>query len=364
MQLLQVIPALSMGGAEKVMVALTRAAREAGHEVAVAASPGPLARELESDAFVLPLVNRQLRRLPAAAWALRAAVQAFRPDVIHAHGPTMGLLTALASARGRAPRALVSMHGVPEEDYDRAALTLRLAGLPIVACGPGVAAALRERGLRLRATIVNGITPAPLPADRRALEREFGVDPGSPLLVCVGRLVEQKNHGLAIEALGLLPEGSLIIFGEGPLRDTLERHARAVGVENRVVFAGVRSDVRAIVGAADVLVMPSVWEGLPLVALEALAAETPLVATAVRGLQELVTHEENCLLVPPGDAAALAAALARVLGDRGLRESLSEAGLVLARSYSEEAMVAPFLELYERLARESNGNGRGHAHAR
>jgi glycosyltransferase involved in cell wall biosynthesis len=363
-QLLQVIPALSMGGAEKVMVALTRAAREAGHEVAVAAGPGPLADELESEAFALPVVNRQLRRLPAAARALRIAIRTFRPDVVHAHGPTMGLLTALISARGRDPRALVSMHGVPDEDYNRAALTLRLAGLPIVACGPGVSAALVERGLRLKATIVNGIAPPPAPADRRSVELELGVRSGSPLLVSVGRLVDQKNHGLAIEALGLVPEASLVIFGEGPLRDALGKQAAALGVENRVVFAGLRTDVRAIVGAADALVMPSVWEGLPLVALEALAAGTPVVATAVRGIQELVTNEENCLLVPPGDAQALAAALTRVLGDHGLRDRLSEAGLVLARSYSEDAMVTPFLELYENLAEDSHRNGRGHARAR
>jgi glycosyltransferase involved in cell wall biosynthesis len=361
MQLLQVIPGLPMGGAERVVVTLARAAREAGHDVAVAAAPGPLARELEGEPFPLPLVNRRLLRLPAAAWSLRDAIRTFRPQLVHAHGPTMAAVTAIVSARGRQPRALVSMHGVPEEDYDRAALMLRVAGLPVVACGPGVAAALSERGLRVNTTIVNGIGPAPTPADRAVLEREFGVEPGRPILASVGRLVEQKNHTLAIEALALVPEAVLVIFGEGPLRSALERRAREVNVEDRVILAGLRADARAIIGAADLLVLPSQWEGLPLIALEALSAGTPLVATSVRGIRELLTHDDNCLLVPAGDAHALADALSKLLADRGLRERLSEAGRDLARSFSEEAMVARFLDLYERLARGPNENGQGHA---
>lgn len=255
------------------------------------------------------------------------------------------------------------MHGVPEEDYDRAALMLRLAGLPVVACGPGVAAALGERGLQVSTTIANGIGPAPMPADRRSVEREFGLEPGRALLVSVGRLVEQKNHRLAIEALALIPDAALVIFGEGPLRGALERRSREVGVEDRVLLAGARKDARAIVAAADALVMPSNWEGLPLTALEALAAGTPVVATAVRGIRELMTHDENCLVVPAGDARALAEALNSVLSDPVLRDKLTAAGRQLASAYSEEAMVTRFLELYERLAQGSNNNGRGHAPA-
>jgi glycosyltransferase involved in cell wall biosynthesis len=350
-----------MGGAERVVVSLARAAREAGHEVTVAASPGILARELETTPFPLPLVRRKLRRIPTAAWSLRAAIRAFRPQLVHAHGPTMAALTALTSARGRQPRALVSVHGVPEEDYDRAALMLRLAGLPIVACGPGVAAALRERGLRVTTTIVNGVGPAPPPADRRELEAELGLVPGRRLLVSVGRLVEQKNHKLAIEALPFVPDAILVIFGDGPLKEALERRSRELGVEDRVVLAGVRADAREIIGAADALVMPSQWEGLPLTALEALAAGTPVVATEVRGIRELLTHDANCLLVPAEDARALAEALNTLLADFSLRQKLTTAGVQVASSYSEEAMVARFLELYETLMRDSNHDGRGRA---
>jgi glycosyltransferase involved in cell wall biosynthesis len=347
-----------MGGAERVVVTLTRAAREAGYDVAVAASPGPLARELESPPFPLPLVNRRLRRLPAAAWSLRAAIKAFRPELVHAHGPTMAILTGLISVRGRGPRALVSMHGVPEEDYDRAATTLRLAGLPVVACGPGVAKALSERGVGVAATIVNGISKAPTATDRTALEREFPLVAGRPLLVSAGRLVEQKNHELAIEALPLVPRAALVIMGEGPLRAAIERRAHELGVADRVILCGNRTDARAIMGAADVLVMPSRWEGLPLTLLEAMAAGTPVVATAVRGIRELVADGETALLVPPGDAAALGRAVVRILEDQALCEKLSAAGRGLGLSYSEDAMASAFLDFYEDLTVRSNGGGR------
>jgi glycosyltransferase involved in cell wall biosynthesis len=102
-------------------------------------------------------------------------------------------------------------------------------------------------------------------------------------------------------------------------------------------------------GAADVVVMPSRWEGLPLSALEALASGTPLVATDVRGLRELVSNEENALLVPE-DPHALAAALRRVLDDPDLAARLGSAGKEVEGAGSDERLVQRFLELYERLA--------------
>jgi glycosyltransferase involved in cell wall biosynthesis len=360
MRILHVIQELGFGGAERVVAALVRGSRARGHEVAVAAARGVRSDELDAEIFRVPMVHRRLSRLPLAAREVARARQAFQPDLVHAHNPGMAAAAALATRRGRRPPGLATMHGVPDEDYARAARVLRFAGLPVVACGPGVAAALEEHSCRVTATIVNGVGAPPQPADRDAVEREWGIAPKTPLLLTVGRLVEQKNHRLAIQALAHVPEAVLVIVGEGPLGEALEGHSSEAGVEDRVIFAGVRDDARAIVGAADALIVSSHWEGLPLVALEALAAGTPLVATAVRGIRELVTHEQNCLLVPPGDAGALGEALVRILADPALRQELSAAGLVLASSYSEEAMVARFLELYERLTRGWNHNGRGH----
>jgi glycosyltransferase involved in cell wall biosynthesis len=344
-RILHVIQELGTGGAEQVLLSTYRGARAAGHDVFVAAAPGPLAAQLEAEPLPVPLVQRRPWRIPAAANAVRRAVRETRPDLVHAHNPTMALATGLATRRGRRPRGLVSVHGVPEEDWPRTARLLRLSGLPPVACGPGVSAALEQQGLPPLATVPNAVGPAPPPADRS----ELALEPGTQLVLAVGRLVELKNHALAIAALSQVPDATLAIAGDGPLRPELERLAAESGVSERVRFLGMRTDARALMGAADVVVMPSRSEGLPLSALEALASGTPLVATDVRGLRELVVDGQDALLVPE-DADALADALRRVLDDPSLARRLGEAGRQVEGAGSDEQLVARFLELYERLA--------------
>lgn len=349
MRVLHVIQELRTGGAEHVVASLVRGATEQGHEVAVASAPGAIAGELGLRPFPLPLLERRPWRVPLGAWRVRRAIAAFRPDVVHAQNPGMAVLVALATARGRRPRALVSVHGVPEADYRPAARLLRAAGLHVVACGPGVESGLAEAGLPGVETIPNAVPPAPPPYDRAELERELGLAGGQKLVVAVGRLVAVKNHALAIDALARVPGAMLAIVGEGPLADALAARAASLDVADRVVLTGLRRDARAIMGAADAVVVPSVEEGLPLAALEALAARTPVVATSVRGIRELLTDGRDSLLVPAGDAAALAAALRRVLADGALASRLAQAGAELAAPYTEARMVERYLDVYTRL---------------
>lgn len=325
------------------------AARKAGHEVAVAATPGLLAARLDGSFFPLPMLNRRRWKVPGAAWTLRRAIHRWRPHVVQAYNPGMGMVTALATFRGASPPAFVTVHGVPEEDYPRAARLLRWSGLPVVACGPGVTAGLQQAGGTVLRTIVNGVSPAPPPADRGALAAQWGLGPDRSLFVCVGRLASAKNQSLAIRALASIPDAALMLIGDGPDRGRLAAEANRMGVAERVVFAGYREDARDIIGAADVVVIPSRSEGLPGAALEALAAGRPLIATAVRGLRELLTDEVDALLVPPDDPSALAAALRRVLTEPGLGARLGRSGQRLAARYPVEAMVRGYLELYERL---------------
>jgi glycosyltransferase involved in cell wall biosynthesis len=349
MRALHVIQELRTGGAERVLLSLARAGAQRGDTVAVAAGPGELAEEFPGQLFPLPLLERRSSRVPAAVVAVARAIRRTRPELVHAHNPGAALAVAAATLRGRRPRALVTVQGVPDEDYPQTARLLRLAGLPVVACGPGVTAALEAAGCGVRATIPNSVSPPPEPLPREQIERELGVSNGAPLVVAVGRLVPQKNHELAIRALADVPDAVLVVAGEGPLRPALERRAQEAGVADRVVLAGLRPDARAIVRAADVAVLPSRWEGLPLAGIEALAGGTPLVATAVRGVEEVFEDGADAVLVPADDADALAAALRRVLADALLRHRLRQAGFQKASRYTEKAMVERYFELYRSL---------------
>jgi len=259
----------------------------------------------------------------------------------------MAVIAAVATRRGRRPPGLVTVHGVPEGDYAASARVLRAAGLRVVGCGVGVTAALVEHGVRVTATVMNGVAPPPAPADRRRLLSEWDLPSDARLVVTVGRLQPQKRQELAIAALAELPEVTLAVLGEGPERERLAALAAQLGVADRVRLVGTRPDARAILGAADVVLTTSDWEGLPLVLLEAMMSGTPIVATAVRGVRELLRHDVDAVLCPPGDVSAIADGLATVLADPSLGARLAGRAADASARYTERVMVDSYLRLYE-----------------
>lgn len=346
LRILHVIAEMAPGGAERVVISLTDGS---ANDVAVAAARGTLSGQLSCPQFDLPIVERRVRLVPVAVWRLRRAIRKWRPDVVHCHNPGMALVTRLAIVPWKRPRAVVTVHGLIADDYPRAARILRMTAMPIVACGPGVAEALVQQDLAVRTTIVNGIAPPPPPATRADVARDLGVPPERPLIVCAGRLVPLKNIDVVIRAVSAVPGAHLVVVGDGPDRGLLQALAAEVGVGDRVVFTGHRDDARGLIGAADVVVLASSSEGLPLIALEALAAGTPLVATDLPAVRELVRDETEALLVPPGDIDAVASAIRRVVEEPAVARRLSDAGPLIAAPFTEEAMVRAFDLLYEEL---------------
>ena len=148
-----------------------------------------------------------------------------------------------------------------------------------------------------------------------------------PALATAGRLTAQKALRDALQALARVPAVELLVLGDGPERPALEREAETLGVSDRVRFlgAGTRDEVLRLFRAADAVLVPSAWENLPHTVLEALAVGTPVIATAVGGIPEVVVDGANGLLVPPHDADAIAAAVERLIRDDELRRSLAAA---------------------------------------
>ncbi len=215
----------------------------------------------------------------------------------------------------------------------------------------GVAAVSRSLATRLQrwapgtpvVHIPNGIVLPPLPsaAEREAARVRFALVPGESTLAVVGRLSPEKGHAVLFEALRTLPRPpTLLVAGEGPLRATLERDARGLPVR----FLGYMDDPRPVFAASDAVVMPSLTEGLPLTALEALAAGRWLIASRVGELPELL-KEGPGTLVPAKDVRALAAALQEVQEDRRLLQRAAELGPHRVREhYSGEAMARAYAE--------------------
>ena len=186
-------------------------------------------------------------------------------------------------------------------------------------------------------------TPAPevppLPP-REELRAELGLD--GRLLAFAGRLGPQKSLDVALEAVAAVPEVTLAIAGDGPDRAALERRARELGLGGRARFFGSvpREGVLRLFRAADAALLSSSWENFPHTVVEALAVGTPVVSTAVGGVPEVVVDGENGLLVPPGEPAALAAAVARLFDDDALREALARGAAPSVAGRTEEATFA------------------------
>ena len=206
--------------------------------------------------------------------------------------------------------------------------------------------------------IANGIDPAGhRPDDGAARDRgrrRWQLPDRAPLLAAAGRLHRAKGFDLAIEALAGLtaayPRARLALAGGGAEERALRRLAEARGVADRVLFLGVVEDLRELLAAADVWLVPSRWEGLPNVLLEALAASRPVVASAVGGIPEVVSDGIDAALVPAEDPAALSAAVRSLLDDPEAAMKMASAGRArVEESFSLDRTVAAVEDLYDRL---------------
>jgi glycosyltransferase involved in cell wall biosynthesis len=195
---------------------------------------------------------------------------------------------------------------------------------------------------------------APAPRERaRQVRRSLGIPEEALVFGTIGRLSAQKGHRFLLDAAArVLPAfagARVLIVGDGDLRDELGRQANALGVADRVVFAGHRTDVPDLLGALDVFCISSLYEGTPLALFEAMASGRAIVSTAVDGCREVLEEGQTALLVPPADAPALARGLERVLGDPGLREALGRQALAASRRYDVQACVDAMQDFYDAL---------------
>ena len=364
------------GGAERVVAGLAAALQAAGaHNVVFlpANGEGWLARELAGSGVAIEYFTIDRPLSPSCARGLVRAFHRHRIDVAHSHEFSMALYGGWAAWRTGVPH-VITMHGsryYNERLQRRVALRLAIAVSDQVVA---VSATLKQaiaRDLHVPASkiavLLNGVRHDE--PRRVTLREELRLSAGDRLVVAVGNLYPVKGHAYAIDALARLadrhPSVHLAISGRGELAGALLERARQHGLEGRVHLLGLRADVPAVLAAADLFVLPSLSEGLPLALLEAMFAACPIVATDVGQVRSALNSGAAGLLVPPANSEALAAALDRLLSDRAEARRLGNmAALHAAEEYDLSRMVQRYAAVYEgalRNTREVLISGARHA---
>jgi glycosyltransferase involved in cell wall biosynthesis len=364
--------ALVRGGAEEHMLSLLqRLDREVFQPSLVC--PEALAKKLLPDLphDVTP-VNLWLDGPAHVGAAVRLAriLRKRRVDILHSHMFRASLFASPVGCLCRVPVIIETSHirEAWRHGWLKGRFTLdrwvgRFVGHYIAVSQAITRHLIEEKGLPEKKVLMirNGIDLArfnPAHLAPPGIRRSIGIENGDPLLLVVGRLEPQKGHTVLLDAFPLVrqefPQARLVCIGEGQLRDELENKARSLRLEGAVLFLGYQRNVPDWLAAADATVLPSFYEGLPISAMECLAAGKPIVATSVDGTPEVVVDEKTGLTVPPGNAGLLAAAICRLLRDPELRRRLGTAGRRWAEEhFSIERQVFETQELYLRAWEQS-----------
>lgn len=367
---------LDVGGAEKALVEIvTRLDRTRWNPAVICLrTPGELVRPLEDADIPVTCLGSRTGATISTLVALRQRLRDFKPALlqtflIHANlagrlcAPFAGVKTVVAGIRVADPRS-------------RLALGLDRWTRWLVDCNVCVSQAvaefsIAESGLRPDKVVVirNGVNFEKIAHAAPRDLTELGVPPNATVLLFVGRLEPQKNPKLILRAVARLVADDqsdandaasaavdlhVVIAGIGPLRSELASLADTLKIGHRIHIVGTQSDVAGLMAASDALVLPSRWEGLPNVVLEAMAAGLPIVATDVDGTSELIENGQTGLLVPPDDDAALVQAIAAVLNDPESASARAKSAKIVSQEwFTWDAVAAEYDALYRRLVHDS-----------
>jgi glycosyltransferase involved in cell wall biosynthesis len=291
-----------------------------------------------------------------------------RYDIVHTHTTKAGLLGRLAARLVGVPVVVHTPHGHAFHDYlsPRGSEALKLVERGLarwthrIIC---LTEAERRDHLRFRIgppqkfeVIHSGVDVEHFQragTAARAARGAAGLPAEGPLVGCVARLVPVKGVRYLLEAIPLVraavPRATIVFVGDGPLRNELERRAATLGLDGGVLFLGLRRDIAEIMPLFDVVVLPSLNEGMGRAAVEAMAAGRPVIGSRVSGIQDVVSDGETGLLVPPADPAALARAIIRCLSLPALAAALSTRAQREVHKYGIEPMIGKIDDLYIRL---------------
>ena len=358
--ILVAVKGLGIGGAETLIASSARLWDRDRYEYHVAyALPwkDQLAARIAAEGVPVHCFGSPRGMTPASWWRLRDLARSTGTSVVHAHLPAVG-----AVARLVAPAPVVyTEHNIagsyrrPVQIANRATYRRNRA---VTAVSEAVAASVAAYPGPAARVVPNGVDVSVEPAAAAAARAELGIAPEARLVAHVGNIRPHKGHENLVEAVRVLAATRTdvhVVSAGGEKNDgdlaRVRRLAVEAGVADRLTFLGRRPDALAFVGAAEMLVNPSDFEGLPVAVLEAMALGKPVVATAVGGVPSVVDAATG-ILVPPRDPGALAGGIVRLLDDPALAAALGAAGReVVERHHGLEAMVRAYEAIYDEVLR-------------
>ncbi len=359
MRIMLLITGLRLGGAEQQVAALARQFAALGHAIAVVSLTPGCEVDLPKDIQTLRLdIKKSPQSMVSTLWRVRSLVQAWRPDVIHAHMVHANLFARTLTLVCAVPTTICTAHSIYEGGKLRMLayrLTDRWANLTTHVSTEG-----RRRMIELGAVtagriivIPNGIDTSRYHLDaeiRAAARASLGIGAEDKLIVNVGRLIPDKAQAVLLDAFSLVAPKSgaiLMIAGEGPDRAALEQQIARLGLAGKAILLGKRHDIPALLNAADLFVLSSVIEGMPLVVGEALACGCPVVATDASGVADVLTGVGR--IVDRGNVQALASAMCEALASgRGQVIQQLARHQHIASHFNIEAIASQWIGHYAR----------------
>jgi len=367
-RILYVIDGIEFGGGERVFAQLLNGLPEDRFEPYLASAPNDaFLKNIKSKNLVFYPVDFSNRFNPLPLMRLYRIVKSQRIDIVHSQGARADFFARIAAKLAKVPIIISTVQMLVEgynvgylkrflyQTFDR--FSERFVDYFLV-----VSSVLKENMIEVHGIppdkiikIYNGIEtdyykPVGNEEMRYKIRREFAVNDSDILIASLGRLVWQKGFEYFLHAipeiLREIPDARFILVGDGPLRPELERLAVELGEGDKIIFAGYRSDVRDVLAALDIVVIPSVLEGFPMITLEAMAMAKPIVAAKIDGITEQITDGINGILIPPKDSSAIAQAIIRLINDR---ESGKKLGLAARKKVEQEFSVEKMVSETEKV---------------
>ena len=361
---MHIIYSLHAGGAEEVIAAYARYFDRQKYKlsVLVITDGGPLVERIRSYGVPVYLLQKKARLQSKTFLEVYRAIRRESVDIVHAHNPAgnnWGLIPAkLAQVKAFIrTEHNVYYYGRVTKFYPIINYILSLFNDRIIACSDFVRQShIRKYHLPKRKlfTIKNGIVSERFQNNKKSgyLQQTFGIPQDKLVVGTVGALIEQKGHEYLLDAAQRIllkqPDTYFLIVGDGKRRAELEALSHKNQLKNRVIFTGLRQDIPEILNAIDVFVLSSLWEGLPIVILEAMSSKTCVIATDVGGNSEAIIDGQTGFLVPPRDSVSLAEKTLLVLQNVALRTELANrAYKFFQRNFTAQQMVQATEALYQ-----------------